>query len=124
VLVPAVTLALPSVFTIDRSARTVTDVVSDPELFAVLASVELVEAVAELVWSPAAVVDGTEYPTVTVTEAPPPMAPKAQVKFPPTPGVHVPTEGVIVPRVKPPGQVSLRVTELAGDVPMFWTVMV
>src|SRR5438309_49097 len=43
------------------------------------------------------------------------MVPRAQVKL--GVPVHVPWEGVIVPRAKPDGQVSARVTPWASDGP-------
>ena len=59
---------------------------------------------------------------MTVADALAAIVPSAHVKFGPV--VHVPCEGVIVPYVKPAGQVSLRLTACASDGPLFATVIV
>ena len=50
--------------------------------------------------------------------------PSAQLKFWPIVFVHVPLDGVGVPRVNPLGHVSFSVTLLASEGPAFETVMV
>src|SRR5207244_3108261 len=42
----------------------------------------------------------------------------------PVPEVQVPWDGVVVPRVKPLGQVSVRLTPVASEGPAFVTVIV
>src|SRR5665811_1876480 len=47
---------------------------------------------------------------------------RAQVKLPVP--VHVPWDGVIVPWLKPAGQRSVRLTPVASDGPVLWTLIV
>src|SRR5262249_12978574 len=68
---------------------------------------------------------GTVKVTVTVALPPAAIVPRSQVKSEPTPvGVQVPCDGVIVPWVKPLGQVSLSVVPVASDGPALLTVIV
>jgi hypothetical protein len=97
--------------------------VSDEVLLPAVESVGLV-IVAVLVWL-VFVEAGTVYCAVTVAVVPAAIVPSAQVKFVVLVVVsHVPLVVVTVPRVKPVGQVSARLTESASDGPAFETEMV
>jgi hypothetical protein len=120
--VPAVTEVTPSVLVIARSAEVVTVFESVALLFAVVGSVvvELTEAVLSCGLT---VVDaGTVYVTVTVAVLPELIVPSEHVKL----GlpVHVPWDGLAVPRVNPAGQVSDNETAAAFDGPALDTVIV
>src|SRR3954452_5257453 len=60
---------------------------------------------------------------VTVAEAPDATVPSAQVNVG-LAAVHVPSDGVIVPRVNPAGNVSETLTAVAFEAPLFVTVTV
>src|ERR1051326_8487392 len=114
---PAVTVVTPSLLVMDRSALVLTVSVSVAVLLLGLVSgVELV-VVTVSVCGPGGVEAGTVKVTVMLLLALARMVPKVAVKLPPVPGVTVPNGLVMVPWVKPAGQVSLIDTLSASDGP-------
>src|SRR5947208_1356690 len=112
---PAVTVVTPSDLVIDRSALAPTVSVSVAVLLLGLESGVVLVVVTVLVWGPGGVEAGTVNVTVMALSAPEAMVPRVAVKLPPVPCVTVPNGSLIVPWLKPDGQVSLTDTFLASD---------
>src|SRR3954470_23604535 len=109
---PSVPLYGPPAFAVGGWLN-VTVLWSVAKLLPAVVSVALV-TVAVLSWL-VFVEDGTVYFAVIVAEPPAGIVPSEQVKL--GEPVHVPCDGMTMPRVKPAGHVSLTFTETASEGP-------
>src|SRR5712664_3277888 len=124
-LLPAVTGSGESVLVTARSAEAFTVSVSLAVLFPGVGSVVVLATTTVLVCGPGRVEAGTVKAALTVAEPPAASVPRLQMKSPTGgAGAQLPWVVVVAPRVKPAGQVSVRVTLCASEGPRLLTTMV